>query len=231
MNLAQQELLHPALIKFIVFDIGGVLWEDSDPVLFEAIAKDLGLNFQDVQRAIDEIRDPSTNASISEEESFEIMMKVMHIPKERRKDLERSFNHPKIFKPIRGMQDLIHNLTQNPKINIYLLSDIINISSLYKAVLKAIKKHYPWIKQDHIFISPRIKAAKREEGARAFEILLEKLKITNSSTVVFIDDIKKFVDIARERYQFQSIHFTHDSSQGRSSVDGLRSVFTKAGLL
>ncbi|MBI2196477.1 hypothetical protein HYU45_02575 [Candidatus Daviesbacteria bacterium] len=200
------ETLKRPPVETVVFDAGGVLFQDADSALFKGLASFFSQAYEDVILAMNDLNPEAFGNKISEEEYLRRFWDKMGQPYPENLDQARApFRQPEIYNPINGMQDLVRSLAQNPNIQLYVLSDCIH--PVATTVFNWIAKEYPQIPPDHILISSRINTAKIETNSPAFQILLKRLSNPNPQSVLFIDDNPVYTTTARARYGLRSIHF------------------------
>lgn len=227
-----QESLDPAVdealgrppIKIVIFDAGGVLMKDPDPVLFSLLAEFFDSSYDEIAAAMNDLNPDAFSNKMGEEEYLKEFWRRMEKPYPSEIDLARKpFIHPEIYQPMEGMQEILQRLSENPNIHLCVLSDSIHV--ITPAVLAWIKENYPQISADHIFISSLINASKRDRGGLAFRVALEKLGVKDPQTIVFVDDKESYSTTARAEYNMRSMRFAGNDSKR------LKSEFEKVKLI
>ena len=218
------EVLGRPPIQTVIFDAGGVLMKDPDPALFRSLADFFNCSYDKVVSSMNDLNPDAFSNKMGEEEYLKKFWERMGKSFPSKIDLARQpFIHPEIYQPMEGMQGILKSLSENPKIQLYVLSDSLHVVT--PAVLAWIKENYPQIPVDHIFISSLINASKRDRGGPAFRVALEKAGVEDPQTVVFIDDREPYSTTARTGYNMKSMRFAaNDPSR-------LRLEFEKAKLI
>lgn len=233
LNIKQsQETLDPTVdktlgrlpIQTVVFDAGGVLMKDSDPALFRALADYFDCSYEEIVAVMDELNPDAFSNKISEEEYLKkFWARIGRQYPGQIDEARKLFTHPEIYQVIDGMQEIVEGLSNNPDVQLYVLSDSIHVVT--PPVISWIRENYPQIPLENILISSNIGASKRDRGCPAFKKILERLREPEPETIVFIDYKEPYTTIARAGYGIRSIRFAvNDPSR-------LRLEFEKARLI
>lgn len=232
-----QETLDPEIDKFlgrppiktIIFDFGNTLTAPFiDERLFEEMAKDLNVSAELIEEAISKMVAEGAMSGVKTEEDYlrdfyrEIGKNFSTV-----EDAKNFFIHPNIYIPAEGMQRVVHRLSNNPQVQVYVLSDAIEPLDI---VFEMIRNLYPQIQMDHILISSKISASKRETQNSSFKKFLEQLGNPDSQTVLFIDDLEKYTTSARALWGIRSICF-RDNPFGQNASARLENELEKATLI
>lgn len=206
LNPEVDRLLERPPIQAVVFDIGEVLLQDADPALFKGLASFFSKSYGDIVLAMNNLNPEAFGNKISEEEYLRRFWEKMGQPFPNKLDKARApFMQPAIYHPTEGMQDLVKALAKNPNVQLYVLSDCIH--AVATTVFSWITSQYPQIHPEHILISSKINAAKRETNSPAFQVLLKQLNNPDPQSVLFIDDNSTYATNARAKYGLRSMHF------------------------
>lgn len=199
-------------IQTIVFDAGGVLMKNADPALSKELARFFNRPYEEVVLAMDDLNPEAFGNKISEAEYLKKFWERMGQPTpENLDDARKPFVQPEIYQPMEGMKELVKVLAQNPHLKLYVLSDCIH--AVTPTIFSWIVRNYPQIPPEQILISSRLNASKREVGSPAFKMLLEKVGIPNSSSVLFLDDNPNYATNFRAIYSGRAVHFRENDPQ------------------
>lgn len=216
-------------VKILVYDVGGVLFQDADQELIDGLADCYQKDSEVVSEALGALIDKSMTGSITNEEFFQRFGKSLGLTDAEIKSLPQAFIRPEIYKPVPGMQDQLEKVSQNPNVNFVLLSDI--ISPLAATALGRLKHFYPFVKPENIHFSCDIKASKREQGSKSFAVLLNRLGNPNSQSVVFIDDREKYTTAARSGYNIRALTFRGNEFENLTSEERVSGELKRAGII
>lgn len=223
-------------ITTIVFDIGNVLWtgpenKDIDLAFAEKLVDFFGCTTNHAyQTLVTSVTDDSMSGRQNELEYLQNFWRSLgKEPPATLTQLRQPFFQPDIYIPNQKMQRVVTELSKNPNIKIYCLSDA--ITAVTPAILMNISRYFPAIKPDNIFISNRIGASKKERGGHAFRVLLEKIGPQNTESVLFIDDKEDYTTAARANYNIRGFTFRGNPYKGLSKEERLFQELQKAGLL
>lgn len=226
------EALNRESIKTVVFDVGGVLFEDSDANLAKAIAGRCGLDPSRVSQAVANLYPPEIMSGrmsdedvlqqLQQELGEEFSEKVRTV-----EDAYSIFNNPGIYRSVEGMQEIIDALSRNPQIEIYILSDSIKFVAL--PLKRKLRDFFPQIEEDHTLISSEIGRSKR--GGDAFSVLLEKLGLPDPQTVLFIDDKEVYSTSAKTGSEIRSMQFRDNPFDGLTVLERLKHELESVGLI
>lgn len=222
-----EKLGRPPIDK-VVFDIGGVLFDDADERLFEAMAEKLRVDSGVVKQAIlGSLEDGMVNKE-GEEGYLKRFWQDLGLPFPGVADANAVFNCPEIYKPVEGMQDLVKKLQANPNIQVGLLSDA--VLPLAPVIREAVTKYFPGIGQGQILISSEEGFAKRGEGAQAFRNMMTRWGI-DGERVLFVDDREGYAFAARRGYGMRGFTFRGDPLTREGAVERLNRELVGAGLI
>lgn len=222
-----EELGRPS-IQTVVFDVGGVLFEDADPSLAEAISRVLGKTREEVWQPVQTLLDEGMSGALNEETYLREYFSQLGIPIPSLKEAKTLFRHPAIYHPIPEMQEVVRKLSENPNIQLYILSD--SISPLAEIVAKQVRNYFPQIPESHIYISSVIEASKKSVTGEAFKKLLVLLGNPEPETVLFIDDKEAYTKKARANYGIRAVTFRGDPFKEQTAPERIKSELIAARL-
>jgi putative hydrolase of the HAD superfamily len=198
-------------IKFVYFDIGGVLldWRDY----FKSAAKEFGIKVGDIIALWDEIDDDLTRGKIGAEDYWKKIVDRYQLKNDEGYDLLTSWVGD--YKPRREVHELVEELAK--KYNLGIISNIYN--GMFPKLLSMGK--IPDIKWNSVILSNEIGYKKPEK--EIFEIATKKADV-KSNEVFFVDDRQDFLDGAKS-YGWQGFRF--DEKTVNESVDKLKQLLLK----
>lgn len=232
LDLKVDEKLGRPAIKTVIFDVGGVLFKDSESQMAKAIAKQTGVDFEKVKKAMEDLNTPDIYSGITPESLYlEKFCKTIgreDLPLEEEKNL---FIHPEIYEPIEGMQELVKRLSANKKLDIWIFSD--STLSVASPVRQWLKDNYPEIQDGHILISAEVGGSKRDPNGSGIGILLKRAGVTDPQSVLEIDDKPKYTEEFRSLYNTRAITFRDNpfSITEKTAAERLKMQFEKAKLI
>lgn len=206
------EILGRPAVKFVVFDVGGVLTNLADEQLWQAMSVQLNRTPQQILKAVSNSLDQGMPGKISKEAYLSRFIAALDLPfPSSIEEAERYFDCPQAYYPIPGMPEVVAKMIKNPNLEVFVLSDA--IAPLVKPNMDKIREYYPGIKEANVLFSSVIGAAKREQGSPAFRILLERLNNPNPQTILFIDDNVNYTTNARARFNIRAMHFRENDPE------------------
>lgn len=214
-------------IDTVVFDIGGVLFKDSDAALIAKLAESFGCTEADILEIFKELNTASNSGEMPEDEYLSKF--YSRFSKKRPQNLDEArkpFINPEIYQPVDGMQEVVEELASNPKIKIFTLSN--SIAPVAEVVRDSLLRLYPEFPPENVLISSLIGGSKAGDG-KAFKKLIE---ITNLDlrTTLFIDDVKEYSDRGKS-FGLNTFQFTSDPEKGVSAVNRFKDELRKVRLL
>ena len=215
-------------IKFIVFDVGGVLVKTIEPDLEQSISRQLNLDTSKVHEAFSIFFSKEMMASgITEEKLLEIFLGRLGVPMASLEDARGLFAHPEICKPVAGMQNLIADIANKSGTTSIVFSD--SILPLAKSVSGSVLALYPQFSPDRVFISSVLKSSKM--GGDAYGKILELLGNPDPQTVLFVDDKLTYSSAARIKFNMRGFTFEGDAAKGEASTQRLKRELASAQIL
>jgi len=168
-------------VKFIYFDIGGVLinWKKS----FQTAGKKFGVRPEDFFEVFDEVENQITLGKISVEDFWQISRKKLGISGGKNYNLLKSWVGD--YEPIEPMHKLAKKLSQSYDVGL--------ISNIYKRMHPLILKtgKIPDINYKSIILSYEVGMKKPEIGIYK---LAEKKAGVKPNEILFIDDSEKYLE-------------------------------------
>lgn len=219
-------------IKTVVFDVGGVLFKDSQRQLAEAIDKQTGSDFDKVKEAVDNLNTPGINSGTTSE-SLYLKKFCKTIGKEdlSLEEAKNLFKHPEIYEPTEGMQELIKRLSANKELDIWVFSD--SIISVAIPLRKKLNEFFPEIDSDHILISAEVGGSKRDPKGSGIAIFLKRSGVSDPQTVLEIDDKPNYTEEFRGLYNTRAITFMDNpfSIEDNKAAERLKTQLQRANLI
>src|SRR3989344_9607987 len=214
-------------IQIVALDMGKVLVEDADPPLWQKLGTLFNRDPQAVEKAVGSLGDLAMPGSISLPEYTHQLRELLGLTLTHQ-EIMSAFNQPSIYHPVAGMQELVKQLSQNPGIKLYVLSDCHEI--IAKPNTEALAPLYPPFRAENIFFSSIIKASKRV-GGLAFAELLKLLGNPDPSSVLFIDDNRGYTTKARAGFGIRVLTFLDNLSSGRTAAARIQEELARGGVL
>ena len=215
-------------IKFIVFDVGGVLIETIEPDLEQLISRQLNLDTSKVHEAFSIFYSKEMMAAeITEEKLLKMFLGRLGVSMTSMEDLRGLFAHPEICKSTAGMQNLIADIANKSEITLMVFSD--SILPLAKSVSGGVLALYPRLSPDRVFISSVLKSSKM--GGDAYAKILEQFGNPDPQTVLFVDDKLTYSSAARIKFNMRGFTFEGDAAKGEASAQRLKRELASAQIL
>ena len=215
-------------IKFIVFDVGGVLIETIEPDLEQLISRQLNLDTSKVHEAFSIFYSKEMMAAeITEEKLLKMFLGRLGVSMTSMEDFRGLFAHPEICKSIAGMQNLIADIANKSEITLMVFSD--SILPLAKSVSGGVLALYPRLSPDRVFISSVLKSSKM--GGDAYAKILEQFGNPDPQTVLFVDDKLTYSSAARIKFNMRGFTFEGDAAKGEASAQRLKRELASAQIL
>lgn len=222
------ELARPP-ITTILFDVGNVLLTAPDDILVQRIAESLHTDPKTISQFFADNNTLAVGGKTTEETYLRKLYDVVGQPFPSTIDEARlPFEHPDLYQPVAGMQDLMAKIQENPSVCIIVQSDI--VPSLRTVVLQKLKEYYPNLPVERIHFSCDMKESKKENGAPAYQWIIDAYGITMPETVLVVDDTVKYVDTASAKYAMRRHHF-RVSSDGENPGSRLARDLFASGIL
>jgi epoxide hydrolase-like predicted phosphatase len=194
-------------IKWVIFDLGGVIIHWSDDRFYERISMMCGLSFRHVKSVFEPLKYELAAARINERQMVGIAMRKL------KSDCDQGEVRQlwwKVFKQNAKTNHKIMKIMSKLKRNGYKLALLSNAGGY--SHIRVCKKS--WFKyMDKIIFSTPIGMAKPEK--RIYVYMLKKLK-AKPYECVFVDDLKKNVDAAK-KLGIIAVHF-RNAAQVRSDL-------------
>lgn len=227
LNTDVDQTLDRPPIKYIIFDIGGVLLRASEQELVASVAAKLEIDpiktFEALQRYyLPEVM--SGRVGLDEQTAIISAATGIKIGVEK---LMNVFNNPQIYHPVEGMQLLVEMLSQNPVLEIVLFTD--SIRPVADPIRRAILSFYPYIGREKIVISSEAGVSK--VGGDAYPFMLEKIGNPDPQSVLFVDDRQIYATRARSGFNMRGFTFRDNPFEGNSAGNRLRNELKSAGLI
>lgn len=184
-------------LKFIYFDVGGVLidWKNA----FKTVTDKFQIPFNKFIIEWNIYDDRITRGLITPQEFWNLVRKDLNITEGN--DFNFLENWIADYKSVRETNDLIINLKKNFKVGI--------LSNIYKGMLNQLikKKYVPDILYDAIIDSSEVGLRKPE---RNIYLLAQEKARVNNKEILLVDDRKVFVDEA-SKIGWQGYLFNHNN--------------------
>lgn len=230
LDLRVDRLLERPQVKHLVFDIGGVLFEDGDKRLFKSIAGKLGIEEVRVEEAIQASLDKGMAGQLLGENYLRRVFQDMGVAFPGYEKGIEIFSCPEVYRPVEGMQRVVSQLSRRG-VEIWLLSDA--LPALVEIIKRQVGVYYPEIDQKKILISSEQGVSKKQQGHPAFSHLLNTLGISEGQEeqVVFVDDKENYAFGARNRYGIRGFTFIGDPLESLTAVERLERELKKGALI
>ena len=138
--------------------------------------------------------------------------------------------HPEIYEAKDGMQEIVRKLIENPGVEVYFLTNI--VAPLKGVVFEALAGLYPEINTDKVYCSCDHGASKKDPGGELYKkFQREVLNSPNPDSVLYIDDVPGYVDMARRSVGSRGFIFMDNLYTGRSAAQKLEHELELAGIL